>query len=491
MGITGLNRSLEWYGPAITLGGGEVKLLDLTNAYATLDNLGGYIPSQAILRVNDSRGNVLFDYQAPAPKPALDPRAAFMVTSILTDTKAREPAFGVHNPLVLSRPAAAKTGTTNDFRDNWTLGYTPGLVVGVWVGNPDNAEMKHSTGITGAAPIWHDVMEAAYADHSLEDTLQIQGHSPPDQFAPPPGLVKARVCQPTPGGSCQVNEDWVYAEQAKALGDSSVNYQLGKVSLVELSSSTGNNQSSGYCRTSSHLKVPADQVITLDVAKVVSRRSGSVSLWDGNDRLPRIYKFLVGENEDLRVRVRVGRRIEDRAMYTFYPYNDSVNVRNLPECTPELLAGAVVPTPIVAATDTAIDGTVDESTPEPIITLEPEPTIQPTATPPPPPPPPIEQATGGIITFPGPGQVLHGGAAVQGRVQFSAAEYKFYKLEIAPAGSNNFVTLGDVHPNPVTGQLEWLAANALPPGDYILRLVLVRQDGNWIVTSQVQFTIAR
>src|SRR5205814_1432543 len=92
---------------------------------------------------------------------AISPQVAYLITSILSDNSARIPAFGEDSVLRLSRPAAAKTGTTTDFRDNWTLGYTPDLVTGVWVGNANNAAMYKVSGISGAGPIWHDFMESA------------------------------------------------------------------------------------------------------------------------------------------------------------------------------------------------------------------------------------------------------------------------------------------------------------------------------------------
>jgi membrane carboxypeptidase/penicillin-binding protein PbpC len=112
----------------------------------------------------------------------LDARVAYLITDILSDDLARIPTFGEDSVLNLSRPAAVKTGTTTDFRDNWTVGYTPELVVGVWVGNADNETMKEVTGVTGAAPIWHDVMEAA-----------LKGQ-PVQAFERPDGLVDVEVC---------------------------------------------------------------------------------------------------------------------------------------------------------------------------------------------------------------------------------------------------------------------------------------------------------
>ena len=86
----------------------------------------------------------------------------YLITDVLSDNNARAPAFGLNSVLKMSRPAAVKTGTTSSWRDNWTLGFTPDYVTGVWVGNADNQEMEHISGITGAAPIWHDVMESIH-----------------------------------------------------------------------------------------------------------------------------------------------------------------------------------------------------------------------------------------------------------------------------------------------------------------------------------------
>jgi len=205
LGITDLDRGLNFYGLALTLGGGEVKLLDLTYVYATIANGGTMVgaPRPAaqkrsgrreldpvvILRVEDGKGQVLYAYQ-PAVVPRLlgpdSERLTYMLTSMLADPRARAAAFGYPSVLDLSgpRPAAVKTGTTNDYRDNWTVGYTADFVVGVWVGNTDNRPMSRGvTGLTGAAPIWHDVMEY------LHQGLPIRS------FVRPEGLIDLSVCQ--------------------------------------------------------------------------------------------------------------------------------------------------------------------------------------------------------------------------------------------------------------------------------------------------------
>ncbi len=195
MGINTLNR--DDYGLSLTLGGGEVRLLDMTYAYSVFANNGrmtgrpvppdrrrpGYraLDPVAILRVEESHGNVLDEYQ-PATEQVLDERVAYLITNILSDNAARRPAFGTNNMLELSRPAAVKTGTTDDWRDAWTIGYTPQLTVGVWVGNTDNSPMDRVPGSKGAAPIWHDFMERALA------------HEPTLKFEEPAGLVRVEVC---------------------------------------------------------------------------------------------------------------------------------------------------------------------------------------------------------------------------------------------------------------------------------------------------------
>jgi penicillin-binding protein 1C len=205
LGITDLDRGLNFYGLALTLGGGEVKLLDLTYVYATIANGGTMIgaPRPAaqkkagrreldpavIMRVEDSKGQLLYAYQ-PAVVPRLlgpdSERLTYLLTDILADPRARAAAFGYPSVLDLSgsRPAAVKTGTTNDYRDNWTVGYTTDFTVGVWVGNTDNRPMGQGvTGLTGAAPIWRDVMEYLHQGRPIRS------------FVRPEGLIKLDVCQ--------------------------------------------------------------------------------------------------------------------------------------------------------------------------------------------------------------------------------------------------------------------------------------------------------
>ena len=192
------------YGLALTLGGGEVTLLELTNAYSILANGGRKIIPVAIQRIENSAGAVLCEQPtdsagepttlvcqvtpADLGQTVVRPEHAFLISSILSDNHARSLAFGPNSTLALSFPAAVKTGTTNDYRDNWTVGYTPNLVVGVWVGNADFTEMAQGvSGVTGAGPIWRNVMEKAWAALGQQ----------PAPFVPPPGIVTANICAAT------------------------------------------------------------------------------------------------------------------------------------------------------------------------------------------------------------------------------------------------------------------------------------------------------
>lgn len=200
MGITDLGDERR-YGLTLALGGGEVKLLDLTFAYAPLANGGRQVGDPvavgqrkagyreyapvAVRRVVDGSGRLIYEYRPPEGKQVVDPQLSYLITSILSDDAARAGTYGRHSFLELARPAAAKTGTTDDFRDGWTVGYTPDLVAGVWVGNADNSAMLDVYGISGAGYIWHKFMERV-----------LEGR-PARGFPRPPGIQEVKICADT------------------------------------------------------------------------------------------------------------------------------------------------------------------------------------------------------------------------------------------------------------------------------------------------------
>ena len=158
------------FGLSIVLGGAEVKLLEHTATFATLAREGVTKPIASILRVEDFQGGVLEEWQEETGEKVLEPQIARELTSILSDNKARSFIFGAQNRLTLAdRPVAAKTGTTNDYHDAWTLGYTPQLAAGVWVGNSNNDEMKRGAdGSIVAAPIWQQFMNQALTNTPVQ-----------------------------------------------------------------------------------------------------------------------------------------------------------------------------------------------------------------------------------------------------------------------------------------------------------------------------------
>lgn len=187
MGITTLG-SADKYGLALTLGGGEVLMTDMATAFGVFANQGYRIDLHPILKVVDNKGKVLEEYKAPnSPifgKKVLSSDVAFIISDILADNKARLIEFGSNSELVVKRQhVSVKTGTTNDFKDNWTIGYTPSYLVAVWVGNNDNRPMSGiASGITGAAPIWNKLMT-----HLLEGKA-------PEIPQKPPSVIGQYVC---------------------------------------------------------------------------------------------------------------------------------------------------------------------------------------------------------------------------------------------------------------------------------------------------------
>ncbi|PJF42112.1 MAG: hypothetical protein CUN55_10475 [Phototrophicales bacterium] len=225
LGVKSLNRGAENYGLSLTLGGGEVTLLELTTAYGVYANMGQYVAPQAILCiVDDDDNSILYEYAGgcpegirtentisvnPAPRTVLDPRVAFLMSDILSDNAARTPAMGANSPLNTgSLLTSVKTGTTNDFRDNWTVGYTSDIVVGVWSGNSDNRPMINISGLQGAAPIWRDTIQGIYNNYQL----------PPPQLVPPSGMYQTRICNVRqlrdPATDCPAfRQEWFFETQ--------------------------------------------------------------------------------------------------------------------------------------------------------------------------------------------------------------------------------------------------------------------------------------
>jgi len=173
-GFSSLEQSAEHYGAAIALGDGEVKLSELAQAYSMLARGGELLPLRFYERAE--LGNCARLSRTPSrPERVIDARTAALLTDVLADDLARAPEFGVGGPLAFPFPVAAKTGTSKGFRDNWTVGFTREVTVAVWAGNFDGTPMTGSTGVTGAGPLFHEVMLAAMRGRKAAPLLDHEG----------------------------------------------------------------------------------------------------------------------------------------------------------------------------------------------------------------------------------------------------------------------------------------------------------------------------
>lgn len=182
LGLTSLPATQD-YNLALALGAGEVSLLELTNAYAVFADQGQFLPTQTILSITDKQGQAVA-LPRHEKKQVVSSATAFLISSILSDNNARAEIFG--RSLTINRPAAVKTGTSQNYRDAWTVGYTPELTIGVWIGNNDNAPMVAAAGALGAAPVWKQLM-----DSYLKNFL-------PVAFETPPTIQQITLCRSVP-----------------------------------------------------------------------------------------------------------------------------------------------------------------------------------------------------------------------------------------------------------------------------------------------------
>jgi membrane peptidoglycan carboxypeptidase len=430
LGITDLDRGLQYYGLALTLGGGEVKLLDMTYAYATMANgatmIGMPRPKDlkkagfrdldpAVIRsIADSQGKLLYQY-VPARNPNLlgpnSAQLAYMLADVMSDEQARMAAFGANSVLKLDndRPAAVKTGTTNDYKDNWTLGWTPDFTVGVWVGNTDNSSMSRGvTGLTGAAPIWKNVMEYLHRAREIRE------------FVRPDDILDASVCQ----------VDGLIANDA--------------------------------CPSRSEMFLPGtvpERTSTLAQKFPINRETGKLAL--------------PGTPPEL---------VEEKIMYVFPPQAaDWYTGLTEEERTAYPLAPVEFDTRFggtVASGDVAIAfpaaGSFVSALVTPTIPFTPPPQVDPNA---PPPVDPNAFAVPGIVPIRG---NARGGA------------WLTYRVALAPGYDptpEQWIQVGPDHPEQVSDNvLENLDVRALPPGVYSLKLTRIEQDGR-VTDSIIQFTL--
>jgi len=262
MGYTAasLAKGADAYGDSMALGSGEVTLLDHTNVYATLANEGKNVPTNPILKIVDSQGNVLYDVTRDKPweqaAQALKAEYAYQLISIMTDNDARSMIFGQNNLFgdtmsALGRPTASKSGTTDSWKDIWTMGFTTDVAVGVWTGNTvadgsGPTALPEWDGIQGAGPMWHDMMLEIHQNPKWAALLAGPDGNPiPEAFAQPAGIYKGAVCNAT-GNAAQDGYSDHTELLVKGEGPSLPCNQLSAAQLSELKKElTDVNQNGG------------------------------------------------------------------------------------------------------------------------------------------------------------------------------------------------------------------------------------------------------
>jgi membrane peptidoglycan carboxypeptidase len=426
LGITSFEQNPERYGLSLTLGGAELTPLELTGAYAVLANGGYRIPPVAILRVEDSQGLVLYQYEPPAPEQVMDPRAAYLISNILDDDAARVPAMGRDNALDLPFPAAAKTGTSNEARDLWTIGYTPGLAVGVWVGNTDNSETKNVSGLTAAAPLWSAYMQAVYDDPDLKVVLGDHGARPPDDFIPPPGLERRDLCDltsVTPGTvDCHFNDSELFLVAEPDMAAESIDDEIVQWERIEPAVWRVPAVPLPPMPDTSQIALTEDE--SMPPQQFCHFEAGIALQYLPPDAMPTLFLSPPRNRESL---------VEAH----LWSVEHGLSILPAEACNDELLAAARNPD-ILAVWR---------------------------------------------ITSPRAGDTVSGVVPIIGTAEFDPGKVQFYKIELGIGDLENpqWVTLGNASTIPVVnGPLETLHADALPPGDYLLRLIVVRTDGNYV-----------
>lgn len=177
-------ENMQRFGLAVTLGGAEVHMIDMATSYSSFANYGQKVEPVAILKIEDKEGNIIYEHRHVEGRQVFLPQEAFLINNILSDNFARAMAFGTNSLLNVSPNVAVKTGTTNDQRDNWAVGWSQDVVVAAWVGNNDNSAMKSvASGVSGATPIWRNIMMEA---------LKLESYSDPE-WTVPSGVEKIGV----------------------------------------------------------------------------------------------------------------------------------------------------------------------------------------------------------------------------------------------------------------------------------------------------------
>ena len=474
-GVASLADDPSRYGLSLTLGGGEITLLELTRAYTVFVNQGHLLPTQSIRCILNVDEIIIYEFNDGCPKgqwvtaatlsacdatpieerpgycslpapsqqeysggPAvLDARIAYLIHDILSDNVARTPAMGANSALhIPGLHAAVKTGTTDDFKDNWTIGTTHNVSVGVWVGNTRGEPMHNTSGLSGAAPIWNGIMRRIYEEPDLLGLFaDPQGVLRPEQSQPPGGMTRQQICDVRqllePATHCTATRSEWFLDSAPARPDAQGRLFVpsattendeppSEVDLVEVSPSV-------YSLRTQPLPPPVGEAIDFGVPREDAPPAPIYC------QLPRSLASSA-PGAQTRLFLAPPPHAEDAIAAEHFARENGIAFLPTIVCTPELLA--------IARSQ-------------------------------------IGQIVTAYISQPFSGENVTGGKAIQGSVLFTSEQAQFYKLELRGGPYGDWITLGDIHQQPVQeGQLEWLPV--LPRGEYQLRLVVVGWNGNFV-----------
>ncbi len=455
-GVETLGNDASRYGLSLTLGGGELSLVELLNGYNVFANLGSYVRPTAILCVlNAETRQIIYQYENGCPqgtetpqtvnrqgfgKQVLDPRIAYIITDILSDNVARSPAMGTNSPLrTVNIESAVKTGTTDDFKDNWTVGYTSNVSVGVWVGNNDGTPMANVSGLAGAAPIWNTVMSNIYGNPARLNAFAVGGQLRPDKPAAPGGISIRQMCDvrrvSDPSPTCPTLNEWAFdggvgipdengnlvyqpLPQQPQFGDfyiQDMGSGVYRALVVAIPPQTGASIQLGYNPAAGEKQPPAPKYCLVPVG-FPTESFGTQDL---------VFISLPNTSQ--------GDGVEAER------YAQSNNLATLPRIAcPQDIAGLV-------------GGGDGLST--------------------------------AFITSPANGQDVTGVVAILGTASFDTSQVAYYLLQIRGGLFPDWTQIETTYSNPVVnGQLSTLFSDALQDGQYGLRLVLVGRDNNIVLT---------
>lgn len=474
-GLQSLADDPSQYGLSLTLGGGEITLLELTRAYTIFVNQGRLLPSRSIRCILDMNDAIIYEFAAGCPrgeivtaamlanceaqpseaqaaycslptpsqqetvggKAVLDARIAYLIQDILSDNVARSPAMGANSALhIPNLPAAVKTGTTDDFKDNWTVGTTANVAVGVWVGNTRGEPMRNTTGLSGAAPIWNAILRGIYDEPKhLLPFAEADGRLRSEVIPVPAAMTLQEICDVRqlrePATHCSSTTTEWFLDSPPARPDAQGQLQippspvrepelLSDVDRVEVSPSV-------YALRAQPLPANISEAIDFGLPRAEAPP-------------PPLYcqipQHLAPSAPGAQTRLFLAPPPDAQDAIAAERFARENGYAFLPTivCTPELLA--------LARSQ-------------------------------------IAQVVTAFISRPYADELVTEGMAIQGSVQFAPEQAQFYKLELRGGPYFDWITLGDIHQQPVAdGPLEWLPV--LPRGDYQLRLVVVGWDGNFV-----------